>query len=319
MNEKNLKRYLSSSVLMLAVILFLVSAWKVDQISGIILDENREPIPNAIVRIRATEHHTKADREGKFRIENFPARFSFRVTAWADGYYIKGTNAWPWHKEVEIVLDPYLTQDQTDYQWVPPAIEDRSVRDGLMTNISLWLPANIGTEAFFFNVADHLELGCKDCHGQVIYDQWVNGAHALGFSNPRFATIYLGTDLDGNQSPPTRTINRQDYGAVPLPPDPAKPYYGPGYKLDFPNSAGNCAACHLPSAAIDDPLATDPSKVNGVDALGAHCDYCHKIIDVRINPQSGKMLPSSSVSAFPSSSLAETSKKICLMGESVGM
>jgi hypothetical protein len=95
--------------------------------------------------------------------------------------------------------------------------------------------------------------------------------------------MYLGTDRYGNQSPPTAVTCTPDYGCYPLPPDPGKPYYGPGYKLDFPTSAGNCAACHAPAAAVNDPLGVDPSHIRGVGREGVTCDFCHKIWDVKLN------------------------------------
>ena len=57
--------------------------------------------------------------------------------------------------------------------------------------------------------------------------------------------MYAGTDVDGNKSP---QVAKNNLG-VPLPPDLTKPYFGPGFKLDFPNIAGNCATCHTPMAA----------------------------------------------------------------------
>jgi hypothetical protein len=62
----------------------------------------------------------------------------------------------------------------------------------------------------------------------------------------------------------------------------SQPYYGPGYKLDFPNTSGNCAACHLPAAAIDNAYGIDPAKAAGVEKEGVACDFCHKVWDVRL-------------------------------------
>jgi hypothetical protein len=95
--------------------------------------------------------------------------------------------------------------------------------------------------------------------------------------------MYTGTDLLGNQSPATRYAFSRDYGSFPLPPDPAIPYYGPGYKLDFPKTDGNCAACHAPLAAIDAPYNVDPTNLTGIEAEGVNCDFCHKIWDVRLD------------------------------------
>jgi hypothetical protein len=103
--------------------------------------------------------------------------------------------------------------------------------------------------------------------------------------------MYKGTDIHGNQSPPTRYVQTRDYGRIPIRPDPNKPYFGPGYKLDFPDTAGNCAACHTPAAAIDAAYTTDPTTVSAVGAEGVACDFCHKVWDVLMNPASGLPYP----------------------------
>ncbi len=78
--------------------------------------------------------------------------------------------------------------------------------------------------------------------------------------------MYAGTDLAGNQSPLTRYAQTRDYGRIPLRPDPSKPYFGPGYRLDFPATSGNCATCHVPVAAANDPFGIDVRTVTGVAA-----------------------------------------------------
>ena len=75
--------------------------------------------------------------------------------------------------------------------------------------------------------------------------------------------MYTGTDVNGNQSPPTRKGVSRDYGDFPLRRILSQPYYGPGYQLDFPETAGNCAACHIPAAAVNTPYGTDPTQVSG--------------------------------------------------------
>jgi len=95
--------------------------------------------------------------------------------------------------------------------------------------------------------------------------------------------MYNGTDVDGNHSPPTRYVFSRDYGSFPLRPDPNQPYYGPGYKLDFPKTDGNCAACHTPAASVNAPYGVDPTTVTGVPAEGIPCDFCHKVWDVKLD------------------------------------
>ena len=76
-------------------------------------------------------------------------------------------------------------------------------------------------------------------------------------------------------------------GSFPLSPDLSEPYFGPGYKLDFPNTSGNCASCHAPMAAVNDPYNTNPLLIDGVDKEGISCDFCHKILDVKLNFSTG--------------------------------
>jgi hypothetical protein len=141
--------------------------------------------------------------------------------------------------------------------------------------------------------------GCSECHlrgkvasGPVLpVDEWLKDAHSQSAVNPRFLTMHAGTDMSGRRSPANGYRRLNDFMLVPLPPDPKKPYYGPGYKLDFPNYAGNCAACHAPAAAINDPLNTNPIAIQGVGAEGVNCDFCHKIYDVRLDPATGLPFP----------------------------
>ena len=152
-----------------------------------------------------------------------------------------------------LVLRRVQTNDNPAYEWIPPT------------------GAN----------------SCYSCKPGVTQVWLENDAHGKSATNIRFLTMYYGTDVYGNRSPLTRYASSLDYGHIPLRPDPTKPYFGPGYKLDFPDSAGNCAACHIPGAAVDDPYGIDPRTVSGVNALGIHCDYCHKVAAVKLDPATG--------------------------------
>ena len=93
---------------------------------------------------------------------------------------------------------------------------------------------------------------CGNCHPSIL-PQWNGNAHGGAVSNPRFFSFYNGTDLTGS------TI------------------VAPGYRLDFPGTAGNCATCHAPAAAVDAPFTTDMNSVRDRVTAGIHCDFCHKI------------------------------------------
>ena len=223
------------------------------QVSGVALDQDG-PLAGVTVRLQATLIQTLTDGQGRFTLKNLPVGQPLTISAWKQGYYCaKITGILPSQDGISISLRRYQTSDNPGYAWIPP-----------VGNVS-----------------------CASCKSQVT-NAWLNNdAHAGAAVNPRFLTMYNGTDVYGNQSPLTRYLCTPDYGCIPLPPDPAQPYYGPGYKLDFPETAGNCAACHTPGAAVDAPYQTDPNTVSGADLYGVHCDFCHKIADVHLEPGTG--------------------------------
>jgi hypothetical protein len=233
-------------------------------IEGVVLDE-LGPVQGAIVRVQATELFTTSDDSGQFRLSVSSDKTSIVLTAWAPGYYIGGGKEYvPGQTDVEITLVHHTNEDNPSYQWI---------------------------SAF---ASDGKESNCQHCHADpgnpnsnLPFDEWQQDAHAGAAVNPRFLTMYLGTDMYGNQSPNTRYGYSRDYGNFPLRPDPNIPYYGPGYKLDFPSSQGNCAACHTPMEAIDNPYGINPSLITGVGKEGVGCDFCHKVWDIELNPSTG--------------------------------
>jgi hypothetical protein len=219
-----------------------------------VVDEEGRAVAGATVRVQATTHETRTDASGAFTLAGLDGQKPLTISAWAHGYYCAKTEgAVPPYEGLELELVAYQTNDNEDYAWVPPT----------------------GTDSCY---------SCKPGVTQVWLD---SDAHARSASNPRFLTMYNGTDLEGNRSPLTRFGYNRDYGSFPLLPDPDKPYYGPGYKLDFPETDGNCAACHTPGPAIARPYGVDPNTVSGVDTFGVHCDLCHKVVDVKVDPTTG--------------------------------
>jgi mono/diheme cytochrome c family protein len=229
------------------------------------------PVEGAVVRVQTTGTFTTTDGTGAFALTGLDPGDAVFVTAWAQGYYIAGVEAAPGAEGVEIELHPHHAGDNPDYAWLPSQYHPGQGED----------------------------QGCAECHSSadigsttaLPVDEWLLDAHSSSAANPRFLTMYTGTDLSGNQSPPTRFASSRDYGSFPLPPDPIQPYYGPGYKLDFPETAGNCAACHTPAASVNNPYSVDPTTVSGVAAEGVPCDFCHKVWDVRLDPVSGMPYP----------------------------
>ena len=107
---------------------------------------------------------------------------------------------------------------------------------------------------------------CGNCHPMII-DQWQNNAHGTAVSNARFFSLYNGTNLSG-------TV-----------------HIGDGFQNDFPNTAGTCANCHAPGAAIDGYLTTNMNDHRDVLTSGIHCDYCHKTGDVYLDPATQSVYP----------------------------
>ncbi len=202
------------------------------------------------------------------RFLDIPVGQPIFITAWTSGYYINGVaDVQPGAANVKIILKIHHNTDNSNYAWLPST----------------------------FHEGQGENQGCAQCHSTIgtnltislPVDEWLLDAHAQSAVNPRFLTMYSGTNMEGDQSPLTRYGYIRDYGSFPLRPDWTQPYYGPGYKLDFPDTAGNCAACHMPAASINSPYGTDPTTVSGMDSEGIPCDFCHKVWDVKLNPESG--------------------------------
>ncbi len=231
-----------------------------ETVTGRVVDE-RGPVEGATVRVQATENKTTTGHLGAFFLSSIALSTPVTVTAWAKGYFVgwetvTRDNA----SDVTITLKPYYTTDNPDYDW------------------------------FSMEGLD----GSKSCgHCMPAYPEWLDDAHSQSAINERFLTMYNGTDVEGNQSPLTRYITVKDYGIIPLPPDPSKPYYGPGYKLDFPSTSGNCATCHVPGPASMPGMAyaVDPNHVEGIHLEGIFCDFCHKIGDVLLDDETGLPYP----------------------------
>jgi hypothetical protein len=239
------------------------------------VSDSNGPVAGATVRVQTRDIKTTTDENGHFVILGLKPDEPIVLTAWAQGYYIGGGKKQylPGASDVEIILTMHSDEDNQNYEWLSAfagAGYDGSGEDN----------------------------NCENCHAEpnnpqaaLPFSEWQGDAHALSARNIRFMTMYNGTDISGNQSPPTRYVQTRDYGRIPLRPDPNKPYFGPGYKLDFPDTAGNCASCHTPAAAIDASYSTNPTTVTGVGAEGVTCDFCHKVWDVRLNSTSGLPYP----------------------------
>lgn len=237
-------------------------------ITGIVRDDNG-PVAGAVVRVQTTDISATTAADGSFVLSGLKAGEPIRITAWAAGYYIGGGEPISQSTEsIVLTLKRHNDSDNADYQWI---------------------------SAF---ASDGKGGNCQNCHADpdnqnsaLPFDEWSGDAHGMSGTNQRFLTMYRGTDMQGNQSPPTRFGYNRDYGSFPLRPDPTKPYFGPGYKLDFPSTAGNCASCHMPAASVNAPYGTDAISLSGVGSEGVACDFCHKVWDVRLDPATGLPYP----------------------------
>ncbi|MFO7672026.1 MAG: carboxypeptidase-like regulatory domain-containing protein, partial [Bacteroidales bacterium] len=274
--DGGLVRFIPHSGLLIAMLLLTFSCQKDNggnpppepenesRIEGRVIHSG-QPLPGARVKIRATEICTVTGQDGLFRL-NVPIQMeTVTLTAWKEGYLIGGGQEYqPGDTGIMIVLEPFSMADNKNYRWVSA------------------------------HSASGESLNCENCHSDpgsragLPFDQWKLDAHSGSATNLRFLTMYAGTDVNGNTSPATVYMNHPEYGPVPLPPDRAIPYFGPGYKLDFPETEGNCAACHAPMAAIDDPYGANPLELKGTELEGISCDFCHKIVEARLNPESGE-------------------------------
>lgn len=103
---------------------------------------------------------------------------------------------------------------------------------------------------------------CQRCHAKLV-EQWEKSSHRSSAINPVFLSFFNGTNIDGKQA------------------------HGPGYRLDFPDSKGNCATCHVPAMALKAPFSSDSGNARESEREGVFCDFCHKISDARIDNSGG--------------------------------
>jgi len=237
---------------------------------GVVRDENG-PVAGAIVRVHLTGTSTISQEDGTFTLPEVSYTDAMTVTAWAENYYIGGMVNADLNQPFDIVLKPHYQTDQLDYEW------------------------------FTFNETNTSD-SCQPCH--PAYDEWKADAHSQSAVNPRFTSIYAGTNVDGNLSPA-----EYDASGRLIPSKVDQEYYGPGFRLDYPDRTGNCASCHTPAASklepsntcgwsgchteltasISDevPYGVSPLNLEGVAADGIPCDFCHKIGEVILDPDTG--------------------------------
>lgn len=245
-------------------------------ISGIVSDANG-PMAGVTVQVKGIDNKTTTAANGAYTLKGITWDGAVTITAYKAmymvGYIILDPSAKDWKgmpAQVNITMKPVPIRDNFKYGWF--SFEGVTGSDS-----------------------------CALCHRENA--EWEKDAHSQSAVNPRFLSIYRGTNLDGQVG------QRTTYGAgEALPPDLSKPYYGEGYKLDEPNRDGNCATCHTPMAAkisntkncgwsgchttLTSERATtatmdpgvSPLHLSGDAAEGINCDFCHKIGAVVLDP-----------------------------------
>ena len=233
---------------------FSIQAATETTVSGKVFDY-RGPLVDVRVLVQGTKNTAVTDREGRFILSEVTPGQKISLSAWKEGYYnALLTDIKTPAKGLHLTLIRIQLDDNPKYEWIPP---------------------------------EKAAGSCRECHISITAIS-LRDAHMRAAKNPRFLNMYYGTDSKGNQSPQTRYAKGTTYGSwsntkIPLQPDSSKPYYGPGYQLDFPGAPGNCSSCHIPGASVDHPV--DPQSVKGANRYGVHCDFCHKVANVRVDPE----------------------------------
>lgn len=194
------------------------------------------------------------------------------ITAWSPGYYIATKSCSSGLSSYEFTLTPYHVNDNAYYTW----IEARS--NGQLRS-------------------------CEPCHSNVggekgEYLEWQRDGHSTIFKDPFFWTTYLGADVSRNLSPNTQWTIGANSQHMRMVPDLSKPYFGPGFKTDYPADNGNCAYCHAPASVTGAQTQVDlVPTINSanisqlsVSTEGVTCDVCHKVLSVRLG-QDNKPFP----------------------------
>jgi hypothetical protein len=99
---------------------------------------------------------------------------------------------------------------------------------------------------------------CSRCHVKLTR-YWDKSKMAHTTSNPKVLDIYYGRDALQQKN------------------------VAPGYRLDNPNSKGNCVVCHAPSVAASRAWTKDLETAlwsARTEWDGISCDYCHKVRNV---------------------------------------
>jgi len=153
---------------------------------GVVL-EGDKPVAGAAVRIHTSERRVLTAADGSFAFTGLDPTQQITVTAALPGFYIGWETGFAGGEPLTLHIEAPYTTDNHAYEWF--------TQDGVD-----------GSAA------------CKQCHNN--YKEWAADAHSRSAVNPRFLSMYQGTDVNGNRSPDPIKNNL----GITQPPDLTKPY-----------------------------------------------------------------------------------------------
>ncbi len=96
------------------------------------------------------------------------------------------------------------------------------------------------------------DQSCNTCHPAIV-NEWRHSAHSQSSVGYRFLEMFGEKKNDG------------------------KPVQGWSLSRDLPEGKTVCVACHAPGVGAGQAGLENIKEVVGVDRLGVHCDFCHKV------------------------------------------
>ncbi|MFN8528598.1 MAG: carboxypeptidase regulatory-like domain-containing protein [Anaerolineae bacterium] len=266
-DPKSVFALLGACLILLAVALTVYQSRTT--LSGVVM-ANGSPVAGASVRIQGTANDTLTDDQGRFTLSVPLFTAPIHVTAFAPGYFIAVAAGLPL-EPLALTLRPHMTDDNPDYAFISPVLD---------------------READFACARCHsARLSVLESDSLLPVEEWLADAHSQSALNPRFLSLYNGTTIDGVRG--ERTLYQFDAAAgieVPVAPSLGQAGVGAGFRLDFPDSAGSCATCHVPVLALEQGYNADPNTASGSGREGVTCDFCHKMTGVRLAAD-GQPLP----------------------------
>ena len=197
--------------------------------------------------------------------------------------------------EDKLLLLPFCLQPNHISVWSPGYYIHTFPCSGERSYNAVLRPLEVGDNANYSWVGANFPIGsqqaCASCHseaqGRGETSEWMKDGHSLVFVDPYFRTIYSGQDIFRNPGLETTWGILENGQKMRLP--NASPY-GPGFRLDYPRDAGNCAFCHAPAAItasnqqgdLTGPINSSSGTHVSVETEGVTCDVCHKVVDVLV-------------------------------------